>query len=415
MTPYYDIEKFLSETFGFDPESIGRKNIKDAVNLRMNISMTDRVSNYLKLLKSDSEEPERLVEHIVVPETWFFRDRESFNFLRKHIDEIRSLVQQRKMLRILSAPCSTGEEPYSAAMVLLEAGLSSEHFRIDAVDISRNAIETAKRAVYGKGSFRGENRGYQDRYFTYTEEGFKLDHTVAGSVHFFHDNFIQSYALKHHEPYHVVFCKNLLIYLTDDARKMVFANLDRLLLPDGIVFTGHSEMMSFLQYGFNPVKHSRSFACRKHIKADKIESGKVSPVSTTSIVSPAKTAHGSLRGRKDRIPVPGNGSPTHPAPESVLTRVRILADRGALEEALKLCGQFLKEHSDNKEAYYLMGLINLALDFFTKAEHFFQKALYLDPCYYEALLHMNLLYEKRGELTKASVIKERIRRAESER
>lgn len=405
MTFYHDIEKFLSETFGFDSESIGRKSIRNAVNLRMSISMADGEGSYLKLIKDNTDEAERLVEQIVVPETWFFRDKESYNFLKKHIDEIKGVTHHGKVLRILSVPCSTGEEPYSIAMVLLEAGLSSDQFRIDAADISRKSIETAKRAIYGKGSFRGENRVYQDRYFEYTGEGFKLDTKVAGLVHFFNDNFVQPYALKNHEPYHAVFCKNLLIYLNNNARKMVLANIDNLLLPKGIVFTGHSEMMTLLQYGFKPVKHSRSFACRKAESHEKVESVMSVPplaVATAFTVTahPAKTGHAG----------PVNRHREEPTPESVLARVRTLADKGSLDEALKLCGQFLKEHSDNKEAYYLMGLINLALDSFTSAEDFFQKALYLDPCYYEALLHMNLLYQKRGEQSKASVISERIRR-----
>jgi chemotaxis protein methyltransferase WspC len=405
MTSCRDIEDFLSETFGFDPESIGRKNIADAVNSIMRTSTVYDMNHYLKMLESDPEELEKLVEQVVVPETWFFRDRESFNFLKKHIEKTKHSSYPVKTLRILSVPCSTGEEPYSVAMALLEAGLSPERFHIDAVDISQKAIGVAKRAVYGKGSFRGENRDYQDRYFTPVEEGFKLDLAITGLVHFYRDNFVQPYALRNHEPYQCVFCKNLLIYLTDDARKKVFANLDRLLVPEGVVFTGHSEMMSFLQYGYNPVKHSRSFACRKADNAEKIESGMSTPslstfTAPTVTAGPAKTGH---------------GSPTHrhreeTAPESVLTRVRALADRGDLNEALKLCGQFLAEHSDNKEAYYLMGLISLALDSFARAEDFFQKALYLDPCYYEALLHMSLLYEKRDDQARASIIRERIKR-----
>ncbi|MCX5818158.1 MAG: chemotaxis protein [Proteobacteria bacterium] len=405
MTFYRDIEKFLSETFGFDPESIGRKNIADAVNSRMRTSVVHDMNHYLEMLKSHPEELEKLVEQVVVPETWFFRDRESFNFLKKHIEKTGHSSYPVKTLRILSVPCSTGEEPYSIAMALLEAGLSPERFHIDAVDISHKAIGIAKRAVYGKGSFRGENRDYQYRYFTPVEEGFKLDRAVAGLVHFYRDNFVQPYALRNHESYQGVFCKNLLIYLTDDARKKVFANLDRLLVPEGVVFTGHSEMMSFLQYGYNPVKHSRSFACRKADNTEKTESGTSIPAlptvtASTVTASPAKMGH---------------GSPTHrhreeTAPDAVLTRVRTLADRGKLKEALKLCEQFLKEHSDNKEAYYLMGLINLALDSFVRAEDFFQKALYLDPCYYEALLHMSLLYEKRDDQARASIIRERIKR-----
>ena len=431
MTSYNDIEKRLSETFGLDPESIGKKNIADAVNSIMRASGMHDMHHYLKMLESSPEELEQLAEQVVVPETWFFRDRESFNFLKKYAEKIQHSSYPVKTLRILSVPCSTGEEPYSIAMTLLEAGLPPERFRIDAVEISQKALGIAERAVYGKGSFRGENRDYQYRYFTRSEEGFELDRAITGLVHFYRDNFVQPDALRNHEPYQCVYCKNLLIYLTDDARKMVFANIDRLLVPEGVVFTGHAEMMSFFQYGYSPVKHSRSFACRKTDNAEKIESGL--PVQSSSAAAAsavtaaasavtknsAKTGHGSPARRHREGTGNADGSPVRrhreePTPESVLARVRVLADRGDLREALKLCGQFLKEHSGNKEAYYLMGLINLALDSFAGAEDFFQKALYLDPFYYEALLHMSLLYEKKDDQARASIIRGRIRRVNSE-
>lgn len=442
MTSYRDIEKYLTETGGFDPDAIGRKHIADAVNSIMRTSTVHDINHYLKMLKSDPDELEKLVEQVVVPETWFFRDRESFNFLKKHIEKTKHSSCPLKTLRILSVPCSTGEEPYSIAMALLEAGLPPERFHIDAIDISRKAIGIARRGVYGKGSFRGENKDYQDRYFTPVEGGFKLDRAITGLVHFYRDNFVQPHALRNHEPYQCIFCKNLLIYLADDARKKVFANLDRLLVPEGVVFTGHAEMMSFLRYGYNPVKHARSFACRKADNNGKIESVISIPpssavtanvIASPATVTPAKTGHGSPSYRHRKDTVNGDESPAHrhreeaggrrgdpgftaaTAPEFVLTRVRALADKGNLKEALKLCGQFLKEHSDNKEAYYLMGLINLALDSFAGAEDFFQKALYLDPCYYEVLLHMSLLYEKRDDQARASIIRERIRRVNSER
>jgi chemotaxis protein methyltransferase WspC len=95
-----------------------------------------------------------------------------------------------------------------------------------------------------------------------------------------------------------------------------------------------------------------------------------------------------------------------------LATVRALADAGSLDRALTMCRQFLKKHEHNKEAYYLMGLINLALNSFDKAETFFQKVLYLDPRHYEALIHMKLLYEKKGDQVKASAMKGRIERSE---
>ncbi|MCX5813749.1 MAG: hypothetical protein NT178_14555 [Proteobacteria bacterium] len=413
------IEELLSKKIGLEPESIGRRNIAGAVNTRMELSMVDSVDKYLHMLESDPEELEALIEDVTVSETWFFRDAESFNYLKKYADDIRSSSFERSMFKVLSVPCSTGEEPYSIAITLLEAGLLPEHFQIDAIDINPKTIETAKRAVYGKGAFRGENRDHKDKYFTCSEEGFILDPAIAGLVNFYQDNFVHPHALEGQGHYQVIYCKNLLIYLTDDARKKVFDNINRLLLPNGIIFTGHAELIPFLQYGYKAVKHSRSFACMK------IES----EAEETSVSHKAKRQKHLLqnhviktKGSKQlRFCVTAEPLPRRDSTErgiasnlqseaETLAAIRVLADGGSLDKALSGCEQFLKKHKHNKEAYYLMGLINLALNVFDKAEAFFQKALYLDPSYYEALLHMKLLHEKKGDLAKASVVNERIKR-----
>lgn len=416
------IEDLLSKKIGLEPQSIGRKRIADVVGTRMELSLIDDVNKYLHKLKSDPAELEGLIEDVTVPETWFFRDNESFNYLKKYAHDEKVSTTEKKIFRVLSVPCSTGEEPYSIAMTLLEAGLLPVDFQIDAVDINPKTIATAKRAVYGKSAFRGGNTDYRDTYFAPSEEGFVLDPAVAALVNFYSDNFTQPHALWNHGPYQAIFCKNLLIYLTDDARKKVFDNINRLLVPKGIVFNGHAELISFLQYGYKPIKHPRSFACMK-MEAVMEE---VSASHTTKRQMPlsqnnALKTKGSKQSRLalPAEPLPRNkGVRTGAVPKvqgeaEKLAAIRELADAGSLDRALSLCRQFVKKNDHNKEAYYLAGLINLALNNFDKAEGFFQKVLYLDPSHYEALLHMKLLYEKKGDHLKASAMQGRIKRSEA--
>ena len=414
MTCYSNIETFLSDNLGLNPESVGRKSIEDAIKLCMDKRMISDEDIYMKMLISNQEEIEKLIDQVVVSETWFFRDRESFNFLRRYVEKLKESLCQGTVLRVLSVPCSTGEEPYSIAMALLDAGLSPEQFCVDAIDISRRSIGIAKNAVYGKGSFRGECSGYKPRFFIKTEDGFRLEGYVAGMVHFYLDNFVKLHVHNGHQPYHILFCKNLLIYLNDDARKQVFKNIDRFLFHDGIVFTGHSEMMSFLENGYEPIKHARAFACKKIGSKDKMQLETFDrPFSAKRNIMPQNVTKDVLHTHDSHLETKSIDDKhfKNSEPKDVLERVRKLADRGNLTEALRLCGLFLKEHSDNKEAYYLMGLINLAMDVFDKAEDFFQKALYLDPFYHDVLLHMSLLHEKKGEPEKASILMERIKRA----
>ncbi|NEM13145.1 MAG: chemotaxis protein CheR, partial [Xanthomonas perforans] len=115
---------------------------------------------WLKVHNCASEQ-QALVEAVVVPETWFFRYPESFVALVNLARERSTQLAGARPLRILSLPCSTGEEPYSIAMALLDAGLPGDGFRIDAMDISEVNLQRAERALYGRNSFRGDDLSFR--------------------------------------------------------------------------------------------------------------------------------------------------------------------------------------------------------------------------------------------------------------
>jgi chemotaxis protein methyltransferase WspC len=418
MSRYDDLEEFLSRTIGLEPEAIGRNAIRSEVDALLKEGRTKDRDLYLKQLVSVPEEMEKLIERVVVPETWFFRDREAFRFLKHHVKE--GLSQGgRESLNILSVPCSTGEEPYSIAMTLLEAGVPQEMIRVDGVDVSSRAIRVARSGRYGAPSFRGETRSYHERYFTPVEGGMQINASVSSLVHFFQENLMGPDFMSGHGPYRMIFCKNLLIYLTASARQIMFANLDRLLLPGGILFTGHSELTSFLQWDYVPVKHARSFACIKPLGARPA----VADHTLNARAGRTKVRPPLLKTGREKLPPPSLANVNIPGTdggevrerkraESPLSAIRRLADKGALDEACRMCECYLEENSANKEGYYLMGLISQALNRMDRAESFFIKALYLDPSYYDALLHMSLLCSQRGDQVKAAIFRERIKRIE---
>ena len=125
------IEDLLRDRIGLDASSIGSSLIERCVRLRMKALGIADVAGYVRRLRADDSEWRELVESVVVPETWFFRDRQAFDALIQNL--IAEWIPRQSMhsLRILSAPCSTGEEPYSLAMALLDAGWlpSSRHGR----------------------------------------------------------------------------------------------------------------------------------------------------------------------------------------------------------------------------------------------------------------------------------------------
>ncbi|MCX6984916.1 MAG: chemotaxis protein CheR, partial [Lentisphaerae bacterium] len=145
------IENMLRDKIGLSYDSVGRKNIEDAICVHMRKLGIDKIEDYLKSISGSEERFEELTQALIVPETWFFRYGESFTFLSEHAGKA---IAEHGRLRILSIPCSSGEEPYSIAISLLSSGIRSELIHIDAVDVSKPLLEKARRGVYGPNSLR---------------------------------------------------------------------------------------------------------------------------------------------------------------------------------------------------------------------------------------------------------------------
>lgn len=417
---YLDIEKYLAETIGLDPESVGQKALVRAIGLRMKgASITDE-SEYLAFLKNSQGELEALIESVVVPETWFFRDRGPFSYLREHVAAKWKKSKPGRVFKLLSVPCSTGEEPYSIAITLMEAGLDASEFHIDAVDISARALDAALRGIYTKNSFREKELDYQERYFKPTEAGFRIEEQVHKLVQFEQGNIYDPKFPAGRPHYDVIFCRNLLIYMTGFAKRQVLDNLDRLLVEGGLIFTGHTETMLIRTYGYLPVKHSRVFACRKPGK-DELEATQKNertpwrrkPVvfakpSVAAVFAPRESRRSPANEAAEASEVPARDESA-----GWLDMARELGNQGALEEAKVLCEKYLQQHRLNSEAYYLMGMLQVASDRYDLAEGWFQKALYLDPNHYPVLVQLYLLYEKKGDRTRAAAFRTRAARAQA--
>jgi chemotaxis protein methyltransferase WspC len=257
------VEKRFIATLGLNIATFGRTGLERIIGAARKRSGVEDEGAYLELLSTSPEEFDHLLEELVVPETWFFRDQEPFRLLKQHLLSDWLPSRPGRVVRILSAPCSTGEEPYSIAMTLLEAGIQPSRFQLDATDISRRALAAAGRTRYGKGAFRQPLTAAQEAFFTGPAGERSVDELPARAVHFFRANLVDPHFLAGQAPYHIIFCRNVLIYLTDAARRVVLANIVRLLAPDGILFTGHAEMGILLKEGFTAVRHARSFACRR--------------------------------------------------------------------------------------------------------------------------------------------------------
>jgi len=165
-------------------------------------------------------------------------------------------------IRLLSAPCSTGEEPYSLVMALLDAGLPARRIRVDAIDISERALERARHGVYAKNAFRGVDLGFRERHFEITGEGARISDVVRDCVHFQQGNLLDTGLLAAAPVYGVIYSRNLLIYFDPPAQRRAAQALRRMLSPAGWLFVGPSEPPLLTAHGFALARLPMAFALR---------------------------------------------------------------------------------------------------------------------------------------------------------
>lgn len=399
------IEQRLRNGMGLDATTIGSSTIQRTIRLRMKAVGLAAVEDYAHLINTSAAEWNQLVEAVVVTETWFYRDRQAFAALANLIltDWLPNHATGR--VRILSLPCSSGEEPYSIAMALLDAGIPAARFAVDAVDLSQRVLEKALAGVYGKNSFRGQDLAFRDRHFERVGELYSVKQAIRDCVTFGQNNLLGEAFSLPRAGYNFVFCRNLLIYFDRETQRHAFERLEGLLVSGGTLFLGPAEVPLALEHGFSGLNLPMAFACRRASESASARRAPAArkPAATARPVPPAPRPP--VAPKVTRAKTDSAASPR----VEVLTQARQHADNGKLDEAVRLCRAHLDQHGASVEAYYLLGVIHDSQGH-PDAREFYRKALYLDPNHYESLLQMALLVEREGDPTAARNLRRRAQR-----
>lgn len=406
-----EITDLLAERIGLDYSTIGMKSIELAVTRKINTMGIESIERLALILRKNEDEFQAFVESIVVPETWFFRDVEPFNFLKEEVIN-RFMSPAPRPVRILSIPSSTGEEPYSIAMSLLDIHFPHELALIDAVDISERAIKKGKSGIFGKSSFRGDDEQMIRRHFIKEGEAYRISERLRKMVNFHKDNLASPGFMAGKQPYDIIFCRNLVIYLDKQARENAVTNIRRLLRKGGYLFSGHTEVMFFSGSGFSTVSRPKTFVL-------------VNEETPVRVASAARSAAPGINFTGDRQ---GQGfvRPSAAVREKVTKRleadaadsgngfdveyIRSLADGGDFSTARKKCEELIFRDPANRELLCLMGVIDHATGLIDEAENNFLKVLYLEPNHEEALVHISLLYDEKGDNSRSKIYRERLKR-----
>ena len=218
-------------------------------------------SEYCRLLESSDGEPERhmLVNAITTNHTAFFREPHHFEFLVKHAlpEIVDGPDNGRRRLRIWSAGCSTGEEPYTLAMVLCDQAqaLADWDVKILATDLDTNVVAHAVAGRYDAERVQTIPANYRHRYVAVQSDGTGLmDEELRALISFAPLNLLETWPMK--GPFDIIFCRNVVIYFDKPTQRRLFDRYAEMLKPDGWMIAGHSENLLSVSDRFKPVGHT---------------------------------------------------------------------------------------------------------------------------------------------------------------
>jgi chemotaxis protein methyltransferase CheR len=214
---------------------------------------------------------QELINQLTVNETYFLREDYQFDSLLSKV--LPNLLaanggphRMTKPLKILSLPCSTGEEPYSIALRLLEEWDQIEHVDVEihGADIDSAVLDRARHAVYGDRSLQRMPKPWLAKHFTRIGAGrYRLDDSICGAITLHQVNVCDTAAMRAFYDFDVIFCRNVLIYFDELSSRRAAENLYGALRPGGYLFLGHSESMSRISSIFNPIHLPEGFVYQR--------------------------------------------------------------------------------------------------------------------------------------------------------
>ena len=394
------IVNHLRAAIGLDAASIGLGAIERAVQHRLAATRLKTIDRYSQLLQSSPDEMRALIDAIVVPETWFFRDRGAFSAV---------VAEARKPgpLRYLCVPCATGEEPLSLAMTLLDAGLAPERFHIDAFDICERLVIHAAR---GKFTAAIHSAAMTPSIATATS---RRPGRAAPSIPPCASRRLSA----RRTCSRIIRCPARRSTTRFSAATCLFTSTPpRRPRRSRKSPACSARMVSFASRPLRPACCSATASsprtCRRPSPfATASASSRQNRLSVTSLKQVARQVpHArSPRSRANTRAAQAGGRGRSPP----LADAMRLADEGRFEEVLRICHAHIDANGGSADAFYLLALVSDATDRHEEAATLYRKALYLDPQHRGALAHFSLLSDKLGHTAAAGALRQRAMRIES--
>ena len=408
---YMRFSKLAEERFGLRFSEKRRAELERGVKQAFAASTCTDLDEYYNLLQ-DSESSaihtERLINALTVSETHFFRDESQFAALREHV--LPQLIERQRSLRTLriwSAGCASGEEPYSIAILLRELLPDVDDWAITILgtDLNTEALARARKATYGNWAFREEQaKRLRPHYFCKIENRYELDKKVRRMVTFAQLN-LAADAYPAYETnttfMNLILCRNVTIYFTEEITQRIADRFYDALTDGGWLVVGHSEhslvtYRRFQAHNFpGAILYQRSGKATELPKSWDWLKAKRAPV---SIVKPAPVPPIVLQSRAQPSPV---SIPAEEEKVDPLERARELLDYGRSEQARDLLLGLVKDEPRLAPACALLGRAYANLGCWEEAEQWCREAIKVDKLALDAYYTLALVLQHQGQHVQA--------------
>ncbi len=419
--------------------------LSEKIFLRMKALKVDFPEIYYQLLDAPTfeshQEWQKLVVHLTNLESYFFRDKGQFILLRNCIlPELINRKQDSKILRIYSAGCSTGEEPYSLAILLKELipDLEQWELLILGTDINQEALEKAQTGIYSPWSFRSVKEDIKQKYFRLIKKQYQIDPQIRKMVKFQTLNLVK-------DPFpqpdsdlselDLIICRNVFIYFEEAAIAKVIDKYYQTLQPLGYLITGHAELYGQNLNQFQTQIFPESLVYQRpvdnlvNVPLASLPTEQGLQSSTEDNLLPPVPFPGGARGGFCPLPfqakisstqtdrtitasskqahLPSARSPTtetdspQETDEELIRKAEILLRQKAYNLAIQQVNKVLKKHPNNCYAYYLMAKIQVNLHQYKEATHYCHQALEIDSFFIEPHYLLAQIAQEQNNLAEA--------------
>lgn len=445
------LSNHLAQNMGisFSPQRID--DLKTKLSALADAFEFEDLEIFAQWLLADSlnrEQIELLADFLTVGETYFFRDPKSFLVLETEIfPQLIEARQKTRFMRIWSTACCTGEEPYSIAMLLTNIMPDIDKWQISilATDINPTFLERAEKGLYSDWSFRATPDSFKEKFFKAQKKGFQIDSRIKKLVRFEWMNLADSGRLKdpNYGSMDIIFCRNVLIYFSNEHASQIISALSHCLIPDGFLFVGPNELSAADNKTFESLHRSGAIILKKcgsaaepqtvpsrdmdiH-KSRLVACDTVSDCSaSTTFIAPV-TAETGAKSNQERCSDKGIKTPSleeaqarydkglyEEAAEilmlrcqnggdysSMLLLAKSFANHSDLKSALKWCDLAIKANRLNAATYYLRATILQEQGSNKEAIHSLKQALLMDSSFVLAEFNLGILHRQAGNQREA--------------